>query len=123
MKMTPFLRYNSSSSPFGKLTTNPIEEIEKETAKEGNKANEVVKNEDGEVDISSITPQNDEQLIEYYKNQQTKSASKTQQPKLEELIHPFKIQLFNKSVSQHGFFKNDQVVTHEGKSYKFHLTQ
>ena len=121
MKMTPFLRYNSSSSPFGKLTTNPIEEIEKETAKEGNKANEVVKNEDGEVDISSITPQNDEQLIEYYKNQQTKSASKTQ-PKLEELIHPFKIQLFNKSVSQHGFFKNDQVVTHEGKSYKFHLT-
>ncbi|CCG23939.1 Mrpl22 protein [Candida orthopsilosis Co 90-125] len=108
---TVFLRYNSSS-PFGKLTTNPIEEMEKE--KKG--ASEIVKNEEGEIDINSITPQNDEQLIEYYKNQSKPQA------KLEDLIHPLKIQLFNQSVSQHGFFKNDQIVTHQGKSYKFHLT-
>ncbi|KAI5970555.1 mrpl22 [Candida margitis] len=117
---TTLLRYNSSSSsssPFGKLTTNPIEEREKEKSAT---ANEIAKNEEGEIDISSITPQNDEQLIEYYKNEGKPSSS--QQDKLENLIHPLKIQLFNQSVSQHGFFKNDQIVTHQGKSYKFHLT-
>ena len=120
------LRFNSSSSsPFGKLTTNPIEEMDKAKEQDAGKktASEIARNEDGEVDISSITPQNDEQLIEYYKQQQQSQQKKhKQQPKLEDLVHPLKIQLFNQSVSDHGFFKNDQIVTHEGKSYKFHLT-
>ncbi|KAI5968362.1 mrpl22 [Candida theae] len=116
--MTPPLRFNSSS-PFGKLTTNPIEEVEKKQQKDG--ASEIARNEEGEVDISSITPQNDEQLIEYYKNKQQQTSAK-HQPKLEDLVHPLKIKLFNQNVSQHGFFKNDQVVRHEGKTYKFHLT-
>jgi len=57
------LRFNSSSSsPFGKLTTNPIEEMDKAKEQDAGKktASEIARNEDGEVDISSITPQNDE---------------------------------------------------------------
>ncbi|RLP64778.1 hypothetical protein L150_03533 [Candida albicans Ca529L] len=68
-------------------------------------------------DISKITPENDEELIEYHaKNAESK------QFKIEKYIHPLKLQLYNENVSQFGFFKNGQIMNHNGKKLRFTLT-
>ncbi|KAI3405535.1 mrpl22 [Candida oxycetoniae] len=112
------------NNPFGKLTSSPVQKKQSPDIKEkeeegGTSPPPVVKNEEGEIDIDSITPENDAKLIEYYADKAKEEESKT---KIESLIHPLKITLYNKVVKENGFFKNDQIVKHADKFLKFHLT-
>ncbi|KAI5955239.1 mrpl22 [Candida jiufengensis] len=107
------------NSPFGKLTTIQDQQ-QPQPDQEQTKQNrpEIKKTEDGEVDISSINPRNDEQLIDYHKQQQL-----NQKDTIEKLIHPLKIKLFNQVVSENGFFKNNQIIKNDKNQYiKFTLT-
>ncbi|KAI5965629.1 mrpl22 [Candida pseudojiufengensis] len=114
------------NSPFGKLTTDPNQQQPSPQQQESSqiqstqKRPEIIKNEDGEIDISSITPENDEQLIEYHATEEIKN----QKDSIEKLIHPLKIKLYNQVVRDHGFFKNDLIIKDEEskKLLKFHLT-
>ncbi|CAK9441263.1 mitochondrial 54S ribosomal protein uL22m [Lodderomyces beijingensis] len=120
-------RISHASNPFGKLTslkqkdTTAATTTQTQTQTKAVEGGEdtIVKNEDGEVDIKSITPRNDVQLREYHAE---KAAKVREANSLESMIHPLKLALFNKVVAEHGFFKNDQIVQHEGRALRFHLT-
>lgn len=136
----PFFRLNTASfaqfrylsntrvchnNPFGKLTSTTADEsVSNDSAKSSNTntlakaTSSEIRNKDGDIDVNLITPQNDEQLIEYYKKQAEEDRSR----RIESLVHPLKVQLYDKVVEANGFFKNGQTVTHEGCAYKLHLT-
>jgi ribosomal protein L22 len=64
-----------------------------------------------------MTPQNDPDLIAFYEKK-----AKGKAVRVDKFVHPLKVALYNKNVEQNGFFKNHQVVEHEGKKYKLSLT-
>ncbi|CAI5759414.1 unnamed protein product [Candida verbasci] len=101
-------------SIFGKLTQTDSSENDLDLIK--NQKQSSTTETDSEPSIDSITPQNDEKLIEYHKQQSLKK-----QIKKEDYLNPIKLEMFNKVVKQYGFFKNDQIVDHDGKLFKFHL--
>ncbi|RLV96356.1 54S ribosomal protein L22 mitochondrial [Spathaspora sp. JA1] len=103
-----FSRTTPLSSLFGKVTKSS--ETHEEPPKE-------VLNAEGEVDPDKITVQNDTDLIKFHKERQTKARIS-----IEKYITPLKLKLFNKVVEKHGFFKNSQVIQHDGKTYKLTLT-
>lgn len=71
-----------------------------------------------EDNAADITPENDEALQEYHLQEAQKK-----QYKIYKYIHPLKKQLFDANVASNGFFKNNQVIQHDGKKYKLTLTE
>lgn len=105
-------RFISTTTPkfanlLGQITENKNESLPADAADEL-----------AEERIAKVSPKNDQDLIEFYEKK-----AKSSQIKIEDYIHPLKIKLFNKNVSKNGFFKNGQVLDHEGKKYKFNLTK
>ncbi|KAL6451834.1 MRPL22 54S ribosomal protein L22 [Candida maltosa Xu316] len=96
-------------SLLGDVTENKLEKIDlKQTESESSK-----------VDINTITRETDEKLIQFHEEEAEKKRVK-----VEDYIHPLKIQLFNQNVSLNGFFKNGQIMKQQdtGKYVKFTLT-
>lgn len=96
------------ASLLGDITENKIEP----------QSTQAVETTDEETRKSQVTPENDQELINFYEKK-----AEGVQVKVENYIHPLKIALFNKNVEMNGFFKNGQVLDHEGKKYKFTLTK
>lgn len=71
------------------------------------------------LEAADVTPQNDTKLQEYYAEE-----GKKNQIVSEKYISPLKKRLFELNVAQHGFFKNNHIVSDSetGKQYKVSLT-
>ncbi len=65
-----------------------------------------------------VTVENDETLQKYHFEEASKK-----QIKIDKYITPLKKTLFELNVSQNGFFKNNHVIKHDGKSYRLSLTE
>lgn len=72
------------------------------------------------VAASDVTPQTDTKLQEYYAEE-----GKKNQMVSDKYVSPLKRRLFDLSVAQHGFFKNNHIVADpaSGKSYKVSLSR
>lgn len=88
-----------------------------ELTKNDNKVPEVSST--AEINAEDVTPANDTALQEYYMKE-----ALAEQIVPEKFISPIKKRLFDLNVQQHGFYKNNQLVSDPdtGKSYKLSLT-
>lgn len=107
LSYTPIVRANV----FGQITSAAKTEPTPEPTEE-------FQDEEGNVDLSKITKDNDPDLAKFMAER-----AEAKQIKLADYVHPLKLALFNKVVEQHGFYKDGQVVKHDdGKLYKLNLT-
>lgn len=113
----PIQRFFSTTSPRLSNLLGEVTKIDSEPPITTTSKSTTTSSSEDNKDISKITPENDEELIEYHaKNAESK------QFKIEKYIHPLKLQLYNENVSQFGFFKNGQIMNHNGKKLRFTLT-
>jgi ribosomal protein L22 len=95
-----------NSNPFGELTktqTTPV--VPSQSTSETSQDEEV-------------TVENDAELQKYHTDEALKA-----QVRSDKYITPLKAQLFQENVAQNGFFKNNQIIKHDGKVYQLSLTE
>lgn len=105
-------RIMSNNNLFGELTSTKKHELPTEpaTTTEAVESTQSVKNPDIE---------NDAELQKYHREEAAKN-----QLRVDKYVTPLKRELFNQVVKEHGFFKNNSVVTNssDGKLYQVSLS-
>ncbi|ODV80647.1 uncharacterized protein CANTADRAFT_46581 [Suhomyces tanzawaensis NRRL Y-17324] len=82
------------------------------------KESEPVPVEEDVVQETEVTPKNDTTLQEYHMKEALE-----RQYKIDKYVTPLKKALFDANVAENGFFKNNQIVEHNGSKYKLLLTE
>ncbi|EGW35480.1 uncharacterized protein SPAPADRAFT_69713 [Spathaspora passalidarum NRRL Y-27907] len=106
----------SQTTPLFSLFGNVTSPKTTDKAEQEQKGQEIL-NSEGEIDIDKITVENDTDLQKFHAERNKKDRIS-----IDKYITPLKLELFNKVVEEHGFYKNGQVVQHDGKTFKLNLT-